>query len=121
MAKGFRRRLKAYRLLRQPQAAVVLGGASKKQPWTVEETETSLYRSRRQRARRSPTSISRRSRDARAAAELITGDEARRIAANIAKVPELLTLEAAPVRSRSMRAAGRKPKDTDRTLGPNGG
>ena len=42
MAKGFRRRLKAYRLLRQPQAAVVLGGASKKQPWTVEETETSL-------------------------------------------------------------------------------
>ena len=54
MAKGFRRRLKAYRLLRQPQAAVVLGGASKKQPWTVEETETSLYRSRRQRARHSP-------------------------------------------------------------------
>ena len=86
MAKGFRRRLKAYRLLRQPQAAVVLGGASKKQPWTVEETETSLYRSRRQRARRSPTSISRRSRDARAAAELITGDEARRIAATIAKL-----------------------------------
>jgi hypothetical protein len=42
VAKGFRRRLKAYRLLRQPQAAVVLGGASKKQPWTVEETETSL-------------------------------------------------------------------------------
>jgi hypothetical protein len=32
VAKGFRRRLKAYRLLRQPQAAVVLGGASKKQP-----------------------------------------------------------------------------------------
>jgi hypothetical protein len=42
VAKGFRRRLKDYRLLRQPQAAVVLGGASKKQPWTVEETETSL-------------------------------------------------------------------------------
>jgi hypothetical protein len=35
--------LKAYRLLRQPQAAVVLGGASKKEPWTVEETETSLF------------------------------------------------------------------------------
>jgi hypothetical protein len=29
-------------------------------------------------ARRPPTSISRRSRDARAAAELLTGDEARR-------------------------------------------
>jgi hypothetical protein len=43
VAKGFRRRLKAYRLLRQPQAAVVLGGASKKEPWTVEETETSLF------------------------------------------------------------------------------
>ena len=34
-------------------------------------------------ARRPPTSISRRSRDARAAAELLTGDEARRIAVKL--------------------------------------
>ena len=62
-------------------------------------------------ARRPPTSISRRSRDARAAAELLTGDEARRIAVKLrlqvsAHMPRA-DLPRPPVRSSACRPQNR--------------
>ena len=60
-------------------------------PWSVEEPEV-CFIVRTLTGRRWPTSISRRSREEDApAAHLLTRDEARRIAANIAKLAELLS------------------------------
>ena len=56
-------------------------------PWRVEETDA-CFIVRDATGRRSPTCISRTSPDAGAAAKLLTRDEARHIAANIAKLPE---------------------------------
>jgi hypothetical protein len=58
-------------------------------PWTVEETDACFIV--KDRASRWPMFISRRGPGRRAAAKLLTRDEARRIAANIAKLPAVLS------------------------------
>ena len=57
-------------------------------PWSVEETDA-CFSVRDANGRRSPTLFEEEP-GRRAAAKLLTRDEARRIAANIAKLPELI-------------------------------
>ena len=57
-------------------------------PWSVEETDA-CFIIRDHTVRRSATSNSKKTRDGGRRLALLTRDEARRIAANVAKLPEL--------------------------------